>query len=74
MKIDDECRIEGTSIRIIVENEEQVELSFTRLWDPSLQGKHAPLNIDKRFFLNLVYNSVFYMICIFNSDVWMIST
>ncbi|PSS31545.1 Rhamnogalacturonate lyase [Actinidia chinensis var. chinensis] len=41
--------IEGTSIRVVVENEEQVELSFTRLWDPSLQGKHAPLNIDKRF-------------------------
>ncbi|KAG5543772.1 hypothetical protein RHGRI_016505 [Rhododendron griersonianum] len=41
--------IEGTSITVIVENEEQVELSFTRIWDPSLQGKQAPLKIDKRF-------------------------
>ncbi|KAE9457343.1 hypothetical protein C3L33_10773, partial [Rhododendron williamsianum] len=41
--------IEGTSFTVIVENEEQVELSFTRIWDPSLQGKQAPLKIDKRF-------------------------
>ncbi|KAK6142587.1 hypothetical protein DH2020_022935 [Rehmannia glutinosa] len=41
--------IEGTSLRVIVENEEQVELSFTRTWDPSLQGEQAPLCIDRRF-------------------------
>lgn len=41
--------IEGTSIRVVVENEEQVELSFTRIWNVSLQGKQAPLKIDKRF-------------------------
>ncbi|KAI8550227.1 hypothetical protein RHMOL_Rhmol06G0088100 [Rhododendron molle] len=41
--------IEGTSFTVIVENEEQVELSFTRIWVPSLQGKQAPLKIDKRF-------------------------
>ncbi|KAK9930126.1 hypothetical protein M0R45_027181 [Rubus argutus] len=39
----------GTSFRVIVENEEQVELSFTRTWDASLEGKYVPLNIDKRF-------------------------
>ncbi|KAA8528384.1 hypothetical protein F0562_035739 [Nyssa sinensis] len=44
-------KIQGTSSKIIVENEEQVELSFTREWDPSLQGEHAPLNIDKRFIM-----------------------
>ncbi|KAM7279465.1 hypothetical protein ACFE04_006599 [Oxalis oulophora] len=41
--------IKGTSFKVIVENEEQVELSFTRTWDPSQQGKLVPLNIDKRF-------------------------
>lgn len=41
--------ITGTSFRIIVENEKQMELSFTRTWDPSDQGEHAPLYIDKRF-------------------------
>ncbi|KAK6120587.1 hypothetical protein DH2020_045665 [Rehmannia glutinosa] len=41
--------IEGTSLRVIVENEEQVELSFTRTWDPSVQGEQAPLCIDRRF-------------------------
>ena len=34
-----------------MENEEQVEISFTRKWDPSLKGKRAPLNIDKRYSL-----------------------
>ena len=47
------CRIKGTSFRVIVENEEQVEISFTRMWDPSLEGKLVPLNIDKRFLLKL---------------------
>ncbi|KAG6699251.1 hypothetical protein I3843_08G058000 [Carya illinoinensis] len=43
--------IKGTSFRVVVEKEEQVEISFTRLWDPSLQGKLVPLNIDKRFIM-----------------------
>ncbi|XP_059302651.1 uncharacterized protein LOC132054698 [Lycium ferocissimum] len=34
-----------------METEEQIELSFTRTWDPSLQGEHSPLNIDKRFII-----------------------
>ncbi|KAK4571997.1 hypothetical protein RGQ29_030411 [Quercus rubra] len=43
--------IKGTSFRVIMESEMQVEISFTRLWDPSLQGKSVPLNIDKRFIM-----------------------
>jgi hypothetical protein len=42
------CRIDGTSFEVIVENEDQIEVSFTRIWSPSLQGEHAPLSIDKR--------------------------
>ncbi|XP_052202444.1 uncharacterized protein LOC127808109 isoform X2 [Diospyros lotus] len=41
--------LEGTSMKVILQTEEQLELSFTRIWDPSMQGKQAPLNIDKRF-------------------------
>ncbi|XP_019156534.1 PREDICTED: probable rhamnogalacturonate lyase B isoform X1 [Ipomoea nil] len=41
--------IKGTSSKVIVENEEQIELSFTRSWDPSVQGEQAPLIIDRRF-------------------------
>lgn len=41
--------MEGTKFEVLVENEEQVELSFTRTWDTSLEGKLVPLNIDKRF-------------------------
>jgi len=42
-------RLEGTKMEVVVKNEEQVELSFTRMWDPSLKGNFVPLNIDKRY-------------------------
>ncbi|KAK3124067.1 hypothetical protein QOZ80_8AG0639980 [Eleusine coracana subsp. coracana] len=41
--------IKGTEFRIIYHDENQVEVSFTRTWNPSLEGKVVPLNIDKRF-------------------------
>ncbi|XP_031118751.1 uncharacterized protein LOC116022259 [Ipomoea triloba] len=43
--------IKATKFSVIMETEEQVEVSFSRPWDPSLQGKFVPLNIDKRFIL-----------------------
>ncbi|KAJ7958896.1 Rhamnogalacturonate lyase family protein [Quillaja saponaria] len=57
-------RMEGTNFEVIVENEEQVELSFTRMWDPSLEGKLVPLNIDKRFVM-LRGSSGFYSYAIY---------
>ncbi|XP_022727817.1 probable rhamnogalacturonate lyase B isoform X1 [Durio zibethinus] len=56
--------IQGTSFSVTVENEEQVELSFTRTWDPSLEGKYIPLNIDKRFIM-LRGSSGFYSYAIY---------
>ncbi|KAL4558971.1 hypothetical protein LXL04_031097 [Taraxacum kok-saghyz] len=41
--------IKATNFTVITESEEVVEISFFRPWDPSLKGKFAPLNIDKRF-------------------------
>ncbi|XP_073012328.1 uncharacterized protein [Typha latifolia] len=41
--------IKGTDFRVIIQSDEQVEVSFTRTWDPSFKGKLVPLNIDKRF-------------------------
>ncbi|XP_047054495.1 probable rhamnogalacturonate lyase B isoform X1 [Lolium rigidum] len=41
--------IKGTDFRIIYHDENQAEVSFTRSWDPSLEGKAVPLIIDKRF-------------------------
>jgi len=32
-----------------VENEELVEISFSRKWDSSLQDSIAPINVDKRY-------------------------
>ncbi|KAH6764969.1 Rhamnogalacturonate lyase family protein [Perilla frutescens var. frutescens] len=43
--------INGTEFKVVVENEEQVEISFTRRWDRSLLGEHSPLSIDKRFIM-----------------------
>lgn len=48
-------RIKGTNFEVITKNEEQIEISFTRKWDPSLQGKAVPLNIDKRYFNYLFF-------------------
>ncbi|KAI6687906.1 hypothetical protein NL676_024734 [Syzygium grande] len=42
-------RLDGTKFEVIVENDEQVELSFTRMWNLSLEGEAVPLNIDKRY-------------------------
>ncbi|XP_035538697.1 probable rhamnogalacturonate lyase B [Juglans regia] len=56
--------IEGTRFEVIVESEEQVEISFTRTWDPSREGKLVPLNIDKRFIM-LRGSSGFYSYAIY---------
>ncbi|XP_047320374.1 rhamnogalacturonate lyase-like [Impatiens glandulifera] len=42
-------KLTGTSFEVIVETDEQVELSFVRTWDVSQKGKISPLNVDKRF-------------------------
>ncbi|KAL8058535.1 hypothetical protein ABFX02_03G025100 [Erythranthe guttata] len=41
--------IKASKFEVITESEEQVEVSFSRPWDPSLENKLVPLNIDKRF-------------------------
>jgi rhamnogalacturonan endolyase len=42
-----EGRIKGSTFKVILEDEDQVELSFSRNWDASMEGKMVPLNIDK---------------------------
>ncbi|KAF3782918.1 hypothetical protein EJ110_NYTH20211 [Nymphaea thermarum] len=66
MKIYEEqyCRIKGTDFSVVLQNESQIEVSFKRTWNPSLKGKLAPLNIDKRFIL-LSGQSGFYSYAIF---------
>lgn len=56
--------IKGSTFQTIVANEDQVEVSFTRQWDPSLKGKSVPLNIDKRFIM-LRGSSGFYTYAIY---------
>ncbi|PSS31544.1 Rhamnogalacturonate lyase [Actinidia chinensis var. chinensis] len=56
--------IKGTDFKVIMETEEQIEVSFSRPWDPSLKGKLAPINIDKRFIV-LRGSSGFYSYAIY---------
>ncbi|KAK1301046.1 hypothetical protein QJS10_CPB13g00281 [Acorus calamus] len=44
-------RIKATSFKVILQNENLVELSFTRTWNVSQNGTVIPLNIDKRFIM-----------------------
>ncbi|KAL7617886.1 hypothetical protein Lser_V15G00035 [Lactuca serriola] len=57
-------RIAGTSCEVVIETEDQVELSFSRTWDSSDEGKLVPLKIDKRYIL-LRGSSGFYTYAIY---------
>ncbi|KAH0711338.1 hypothetical protein KY289_007297 [Solanum tuberosum] len=43
-------KLHATDFKVIMEDENQVELSFTRTWD-SLNSKQLSMNIDKRFII-----------------------
>ncbi|XP_043708193.1 probable rhamnogalacturonate lyase B [Telopea speciosissima] len=57
-------KILGTSFKVIMEDENQIELSFTTTWDYSVGDKSVPLNIDKRFVM-LQASSGFYSYAIY---------
>ncbi|XP_021853082.2 probable rhamnogalacturonate lyase B isoform X2 [Spinacia oleracea] len=57
-------RLPCTDFKVIVETDEQVEVSFTRTWNSSFYGKLPPLNIDKRFVM-LRGSSGFYAYAIY---------
>uniref|UniRef100_A0A1S4CSV3 Uncharacterized protein n=1 Tax=Nicotiana tabacum TaxID=4097 RepID=A0A1S4CSV3_TOBAC len=40
-------RLICTTYKVILERDDQIELSFSRAWDVSLQDKLIPLKIDK---------------------------
>ncbi|KAK3016424.1 hypothetical protein RJ639_006191 [Escallonia herrerae] len=42
-------KLEGTKFKVVMEDEDQVEISFTKHWYPSRNGTGIPLNVDKRF-------------------------
>ncbi|KAI5648050.1 hypothetical protein M9H77_34055 [Catharanthus roseus] len=45
-------KLDGTNFKVVMQDENQVEISFTRTFDPSLNERaRLPLNIDKRFIL-----------------------
>ena len=41
------CRIEATKMEVITQNDEQIEISFSRTWNAS-SNVTVPVNIDKR--------------------------
>ncbi|XP_019709708.1 uncharacterized protein [Elaeis guineensis] len=63
-------RIKETEFTIILQSEEQVEVSFKRIWTPSHNETLVPLNIDKRFVM-LRGSSGFYTYAILeHQDGW----
>lgn len=58
-------RLVCTDLKVIVETDEQVEVSFTRTWNSSLSGILPPLNIDKRYIM-LRGSSGFYTYAIYD--------
>ncbi|GER47099.1 rhamnogalacturonate lyase family protein [Striga asiatica] len=41
--------LESTNFKVVEENEDQIEVSFTKTWSESRGEKIVPLNVDKRF-------------------------
>ncbi|OIV94471.1 hypothetical protein TanjilG_25533 [Lupinus angustifolius] len=58
-------RIEGTKFSIIEQDENKVEVSFSRTWTTSLRGSNVPMSIDKRYILRKG-DSGFYSYVIFD--------
>ncbi|PHT50864.1 hypothetical protein CQW23_10611 [Capsicum baccatum] len=58
-------RVICTNYKVILETDDQIELSFSRTWDVSLQDELIPLNIDKRFIM-LKGSSGFYSYAIYD--------
>ncbi|XP_010555419.1 PREDICTED: uncharacterized protein LOC104824920 isoform X2 [Tarenaya hassleriana] len=56
LKID---KLEGTEFNIITQDEEQVEISFTRRWNVSYRGSLVPLNVDKRYIIRSGVSGVY---------------
>ncbi|XP_044488224.1 probable rhamnogalacturonate lyase B [Mangifera indica] len=44
-------KLEGTNFRVIVADEDQVEVSFSKKWNSSLHRSNVPLNVDKRYIM-----------------------
>ncbi|KAG8642807.1 rhamnogalacturonate lyase isoform X1 [Manihot esculenta] len=44
-------KLQATDFNVIMENEDQVEISFSKKWSPSMGKSTVPLNIDKRYII-----------------------
>ncbi|XP_055959712.1 uncharacterized protein LOC126654761 [Mercurialis annua] len=44
-------KIQATEFRIIMNDKNQVELSFSKKWNPKMDRSVVPLNVDKRYIL-----------------------
>ncbi|OAY54379.2 hypothetical protein MANES_03G066613v8 [Manihot esculenta] len=42
-------KVQATKFSIIVQNEDQVEISFSKIWSPSMDKTTVPLKVDKRY-------------------------
>ncbi|CAL5365112.1 unnamed protein product [Camellia sinensis] len=62
--------LEGTSYSVVMEDENQIEISFTRTWDSSLNDTGMPLNVDKRFIMLRGYPGFYSYAILEHSEGW----
>ncbi|GMQ06745.1 hypothetical protein CsSME_00051202 [Camellia sinensis var. sinensis] len=61
---------EGTRYSVVMEDENQIEISFTRTWNSSLNDTGMPLNVDKRFIMLRGYPSFCSYAILEHSEGW----
>ncbi|CAL5426182.1 unnamed protein product [Camellia sinensis] len=61
---------EGTRYSVVIEDENQIEISFTRTWNSSLNDTGMPLNVDKRFIMLRGYPSFCSYAILEHSEGW----
>lgn len=60
----------ATDFKVIRQDENQVEVSFTRTWNISLRGSLAPLNVDKRYIMRRGVSGFYFYAIMERKEGW----
>lgn len=60
----------ATDFKVIMQDENQVEVSFTRTWNISLRGSLAPLNVDKRYIMRRGVSGFYFYAIMERKEGW----
>ncbi|CAN0878488.1 Rhamnogalacturonate lyase [Linum grandiflorum] len=62
-------QVAGTKFTVVTENENQVEVSFSRVWDSSKKSQ-VPLNVDKRFIVQKGVSGFYWYVIVERLKGW----